>query len=108
MAFVALTDGAVATSSRSRRRWVDAVGDSHHHLIDPTTGMSSTSSVIFGSVIAGCGWQAEVLSTVVVLDGDAGLQRAHEMGAAAAYWTAGDGVTGIGWNQVAIASEVAA
>ncbi len=108
VAFLALEDGAVATSSRSRRRWSDADGRVHHHIVDPTTGASATSPVTFGSVVAACAWQAEVLSTVVALDGDAGLARAHELGAAAGYCADGRWTTGPGWDRFARELEVVA
>ena len=108
VAVLALTDGAVATSSRSRRRWLDAEGHDHHHLVDPATGASATSPVEFGTVVAALGWQAEVLSTVVVLDGDAGLERADALGAVGAYASAGRWTTGAGWKRFAHDLEIAA
>ena len=66
---VVLTDGAVATSSRARRRWTSADGTEHHHLIEPLTGTSSSSAVLAATVVASEGWRAEVLAKVAFLDG---------------------------------------
>jgi thiamine biosynthesis lipoprotein len=69
LATIALTDGAVATSSRVRRRWTDADGVEHHHLIEPLTGSSASTSVLAASVVASEGWRAEVLAKAAFLDG---------------------------------------
>jgi thiamine biosynthesis lipoprotein len=65
---VELESGAVATSSPVRRRWLDEDGVSHHHLIDPATGRSSTSRVVSVTVVAAAGWQAEVLCKPLLID----------------------------------------
>ena len=63
-----ITDGAAATSTTLRRRWsID--GEARHHLIDPTTGESSTSDLTFVTVVAGYAWAAEVLAKAVLLRG---------------------------------------
>jgi thiamine biosynthesis lipoprotein len=68
LALVGLVDGAVATSTTLRRRWaVD--GEERHHLIDPRTGASSTSDLVFVSVVAASAWEAEVLAKAVLLRG---------------------------------------
>jgi thiamine biosynthesis lipoprotein len=67
---VALTDGAVATSTTLRRRWtVD--GQDRHHLIDPWTGEPSGSDLTLVSVVAGEAWMAEVLAKAELLRGSA-------------------------------------
>jgi thiamine biosynthesis lipoprotein len=65
--------GAVATSSRANRRW--RVGDDErHHLIDPHTGVSSTSDVAACTVIGGDCWLAESFAKAALLAGvDEGL-----------------------------------
>ena len=65
---MALTDGAVATSSDRRRRWPTPDGEAHH-LIDPTTGAPATSGLAGVSVLAGEAWWAEVLTKVVLVGG---------------------------------------
>jgi FAD:protein FMN transferase len=67
---VALTEGAVATSTTLRRRWtVD--GSDRHHLIDPWTGEASRSDLTLVSVIASVAWIAEVLAKAELLRGSA-------------------------------------
>jgi thiamine biosynthesis lipoprotein len=62
-----LSDGAVATSSRCRRRWTDADGREAHHLIDPATGAPARTEVLAATVVAAEAWQAESLSKVAFL-----------------------------------------
>jgi thiamine biosynthesis lipoprotein len=69
LGIVALANGAVATSSRGRRHWTSIDGTEHHHLIDPRTGTSASTSVLAATVIASEGWRAEVLAKVAFLDG---------------------------------------
>ena len=69
---VALTDGAVATSTTLRRRWtVD--GQDRHHLIDPWTGEPSQSDLTLVSVVGAEAWTAEVLAKAELLRGSARL-----------------------------------
>ncbi|HWW45661.1 MAG TPA: FAD:protein FMN transferase [Acidimicrobiia bacterium] len=65
-----LADGAVATSSVLRRRWQRG-GEERHHLIDPRTGRPSESPLVQVTVVAGTGWEAEVLAKAVLINGDA-------------------------------------
>lgn len=65
-----LVDGAVATSTTLRRRW-EVAGDVRHHLIDPQTGLPSTTEVNLATVVAGEAWAAEVLVKAVLLAGAA-------------------------------------
>lgn len=60
--------GAVATSSRAKRRWL-LDGETHHHLIDPGTGLSSTSDVVSATVVAGHCWLAEAFAKAALLAG---------------------------------------
>lgn len=60
-AVINLVDGAVATSSVLKRTW-DKDSESHHHLIDPTTGRSIQSDVVSVSVIAVSASIAEVVA----------------------------------------------
>lgn len=69
LGIVALASGGVATSSRARRHWNSADGTEHHHLIEPVTGASASTSVLAATVIASEGWRAEVLAKVAFLDG---------------------------------------
>ena len=73
--------GAIATSSRSRRRWRGPDGSERHHLIDPTTGEPSTSDVAAATVIAGECWLAESVAKAAVLAGlETGLDLVGSLG----------------------------
>jgi len=66
--------GAVATSSKARRRW-RRHGIVAHHLLDPRSGTPSTSDVVAATVVAGDCWAAEVhAKTAVVAGVEAGLE----------------------------------
>ena len=60
--------GAVATSSRAKRRWHHE-GVGRHHLIDPGTGEPSESEIASATVIAGSCWHAEAYAKAAVLAG---------------------------------------
>lgn len=61
-----LLDGAVATSTRLRRRWRTTDGIAHH-IIDPRTRCPSTGPALAVSVVAAEGWWAEALATAVLV-----------------------------------------
>jgi thiamine biosynthesis lipoprotein len=64
-----LTEGALATSGRDRRRW--RVGDEErHHLIDPRTGRPATSDLVTVTVAAPNAVEAEVWATALFLAGE--------------------------------------
>lgn len=67
---VALAEGAVATSTRLRRRWQQH-GQDRHHLIDPRTGTSTHNEVDSVTVIAGEAYWAEVLAKAALIAGAA-------------------------------------
>jgi FAD:protein FMN transferase len=68
VARVGIADGAVCTSTSLQRRWV--VGDEpRHHLIDPTTGEPSTSTIVAATVVAASAWAAEVTAKALLLRG---------------------------------------
>jgi thiamine biosynthesis lipoprotein len=75
LAVLALTEGAVATSSAGRRRWLQD-GTVRHHLIDPRTGRSTTGDVVAATVIASECATAEVLAKAVVI---AGVEEGFEL-----------------------------
>ncbi len=68
LARIGLADGAVATSTTLRRRWIGPDGPAHH-LIDPRTGRPSTSDIDHAVAIAGHGWMAEIMAKAVLLRG---------------------------------------
>lgn len=67
---VALQNGAVATTSRLSRRWWVG-GRQVDHLMDPATGGPARRRVVAVTVLAAEGWQAEVLSKALAVDGEA-------------------------------------
>ncbi len=97
VARLAITEGGIATTSRSRRQWESADGDHYHHVIDPATGTSARTPVVFATAVASEAWQAEVLSKVAFLDRIAGVEFAESLGATAMVATADSVITGRGW-----------
>ena len=70
---ITLTEGAaVATSSSSRRTWVQA-GRMRHHLIDPCTGMPAHSPWRSVSAVAPTCLEANVATTATMVKGPDGL-----------------------------------
>lgn len=79
-----VTEGAVATSTTLRRRWRDAAGRTHTHLLDPRTGLSADPPVASVTVLARAGWLAESLAKALLLGGPAvGVPLLATHGAAA-------------------------
>lgn len=66
---VGLRDGALATSSTTRRRWHGDDGAVKHHLIDPRTGEPAASDVQSVSVIAGSAMTAEIHAKASLING---------------------------------------
>ena len=65
---VALSDGAVCTSTTTKRRWDTALGD-EHHLRNPATGAALDTGIVSATVIAARAEQAEVLTKVAIAAG---------------------------------------
>lgn len=61
-----LTDAAVATSGRDRRRWRRGEGEAHH-LIDPATGAPAVTSTLRATVVAPTATEAEILAKAAFL-----------------------------------------
>ena len=81
-AVVHLRDGAVATSSRLRRRWTTDDGPAHH-LIDPERGQPVDAAVATATVVAAHGWQAEALAKAAFVAGPfPGLDLLERVGVA--------------------------
>ena len=66
---VGLRDGALATSSTTRRRWSAADGTTRHHLIDPRTGAPATAPLQSVTVIAASAMEAEVHAKASLIAG---------------------------------------
>jgi thiamine biosynthesis lipoprotein len=65
---LALSEGAIATSTKLRRAW--RRGDrSLHHLIDPRTGAPAETGLASVTVVAGEAWHAEVLAKAAFVAG---------------------------------------
>ena len=72
--------GAVATSTRLRRRWRRG-GVMLHHLLDPSTGAPADSGLATVTVIAGDAWWAEVLAKAAFVAGPvAGVRLLEQSG----------------------------
>jgi thiamine biosynthesis lipoprotein len=80
-----LRDQGAATSSVRRRRWGDV-----HHLIDPRTGLPSRTGLDEVSVVAACGFDAEVIAKTALLLGPE-LAPAYCASHAMAWWLGGAG-----------------
>ncbi len=65
---VTLRAGALATSSVRQRRWTVA-GEARHHLLDPVSGLPSTTHVLSSTVVAASCRQAEVAAKTALLMG---------------------------------------
>lgn len=77
---VALTAGAVATSSSLQRRWVTASGQAHH-IITPGTDRSADGPYVTALVVARDAETADVLGTALIADAARALPATHRMGA---------------------------
>jgi thiamine biosynthesis lipoprotein len=65
---LALSEGAIATSTKLRRAW--RRGDrTLHHLIDPRTGAPAETGLASVTVVAGEAWHAEVLAKAAFVAG---------------------------------------
>lgn len=92
---VAITRGAIATSSTTTRVW-DRAGERCHHIIDPRRGRSAdvvwrTVSVAAGSCVA-----ANAASTAAIVDGSGAVERLARGGLPARLVTAAGDVTSVG------------
>lgn len=67
---IAITDGGIATSSTSVRRWTRG-GVVLHHIIDPATGLPAAGPWRTATVVAGSCVDANIASTAAIVMGDA-------------------------------------
>ncbi len=67
--WVRITEGAVATSTPLKRRWIAPDGSAAHHLLHPATGRPVDIEVASVTVIAPSGWLAEALSKALLIGG---------------------------------------
>jgi thiamine biosynthesis lipoprotein len=81
---LSLEHGAVATTTRTKRRWVGTDGEARHHVVDPRSGRPADVGVATVTVVAGEAWRAEVLAKALLVRGvDAVAAVVVEAGAAA-------------------------
>ena len=66
---IRITDGAVATSSTTVRRWSRG-GVTRHHLLDPATGLPATGPWRTATVVAATCADANVAATAAIVMGD--------------------------------------
>jgi thiamine biosynthesis lipoprotein len=89
VARVALAEGALATSSVTRRRW-RVGGQEVSHIIDPRTGNPVDSPVLSATAVAATAVEAEAAAKAVLLTGEDGLVWADETpwvrGALVVWW----------------------
>jgi len=69
---IALTDGAVATSTTTLRRWTRG-GVERHHLLDPVTGAPATGPWRTATVAASTAADANTASTAAIVKGESAL-----------------------------------
>lgn len=62
-----MQQGGVATSGTTVRRWLDAGGQTAHHLIDPSVGRPSATSLLTATVLAADTATAEVFATAAMM-----------------------------------------
>ena len=79
---IALRGGAIATSSRTVRRWTRG-GVALHHLVDPRTGLPAATPWQSVSVIAASCVDANVAATAAMIGGEERLGWLTELGLAA-------------------------
>lgn len=96
LAIIQLDRGAVATSSRVRRRWVDA-GQQAHHLIDPRTARPAVTDLLSVSVVASSAMWAEVYAKSALIAGSVeGERLLVSAGLAALFVHEGGGFSPVG------------
>ncbi len=92
---VAITRGAIATSSTTTRVW-DRAGERCHHIIDPRRGRSAEVVWRTVTVAAGTCVAANAASTAAIVDGRGALARLTRAGLPCRLVTAAGDVTSVG------------
>jgi thiamine biosynthesis lipoprotein len=77
LAVLTLQSGALATSSVTRRRWLQA-GREKHHIIDPRTGVPAEEAWLSVSVSAGDAAVAEAFAKAILIAGPGAADRLVE------------------------------
>jgi thiamine biosynthesis lipoprotein len=92
---VALSDGALATSSVRVHRWQDAGGGSDHHLLDPFTGRPGGDGLLSVTVAGPDPAWAEVRSKELFVAGSTRIAHLGRSLGLAAWWIDGSGHLGM-------------
>jgi FAD:protein FMN transferase len=93
---LAVAEGAVATSSRTRRRWRRGTQEMHH-LIDPRTGSPARTGLAAVTVVAAEAHWAEILAKSALVAGrQAGVRLLESHGLAALLVTDNGGLVRVG------------
>ena len=89
---VEVRDQMVSTSGGYERMFVDAEGNVHHHILDPTTGRPAESGLVSVTVISPSGARSDALSTAIFVMGlEAGLAFAEATADVEALFVSADG-----------------
>jgi thiamine biosynthesis lipoprotein len=86
LAVVAVTAGAVATSSVRVRHWLGPDGTPVHHLVDPRTSQPARSGLVAVSVAGPDPAWAEVWTKALFLAGRTGIAQEARIRGLAAWW----------------------
>ncbi len=92
---IAITRGAIATSSTTTRTW-ERAGERCHHIVDPRRGRSAEVVWRTVTVAAGTCVAANVASTAAIVDGRGALARLTRAGLPSRLVTATGDVTSVG------------
>ena len=95
--------GALATSSRTRRRWTTDQGDAHH-LIDPRTGRPADTPVLSATAWTATAVEAEAAAKAILIRGADGLawaERQSWIRSALVVWHDGSVYATVGWEVAA-------
>lgn len=91
IAVVAVSNVGVATSSLSKRSWVDSDGNTHHHIINPSTGLPARNGIMSVTVVHEDVVYAEIWSKSLFLKNQDELNEiTHEL-FLPALWVTEDG-----------------
>jgi thiamine biosynthesis lipoprotein len=103
---VRLVSGGLATSGRTKRRWLRA-GEEQHHLIDPATGRPAASRWDEVTVCGATCLAADVAAKAGFLLGDDGPDWLDERGLPGRFLTGGRAHENASWKASAAPREVA-
>jgi FAD:protein FMN transferase len=79
LAMLKVPPGAVATSTVTKRRWMQG-GKENHHLIDPRTQQPAVTEWLSVTVVAAHATDAEVLAKSLLIGGPAEVDRSVNLG----------------------------